>query len=114
MININGLDELDKFIIDKQDRTIMLYFGTSWCQPCKKLKTRLESDDTKKEMPNLSYCYIDIDDLVNDEISKIYEVKLLPTIIYIKLDKDLSIKILGRIDGYDWIKIVMTYIEINP
>ena len=112
MININGIDELEKFIINNQNMIIMLYFGTNWCQPCKKLKTRLESEDTKIEMPNLSYCYIDIDSEVNNEITKIYNIKLLPTIIFIKLDNDLLINILGRIDGYDWIKIVMTYNEI--
>tara|TARA_B110000971_G_C20000826_1_gene496738 strand:+ start:327 stop:668 length:342 start_codon:yes stop_codon:yes gene_type:complete len=112
MININGIDELEKFIINNQNMIIMLYFGTNWCQSCKKLKTRLESEDTKIEMPNLSYCYIDIDSEVNNEITKIYNIKLLPTIIFIKLDNDLLINILGRIDGYDWIKIVMTYNEI--
>jgi thiol-disulfide isomerase/thioredoxin len=113
MININSLEDLDNFIINNQDKIVMLYFGAIWCQPCKKLKTRLESDETEREMPNLSYCYIDIDNEENNEICKMYKVKLLPTLVFIKLDKDLMIKILGRVDGYDWIKIVMTYNEIK-
>jgi thiol-disulfide isomerase/thioredoxin len=113
MININGIDELDKFLIENQDKVIMLYFGAIWCQPCKKLKIRLENEETKTEMPNLSYCYIDIDDECNNDICNIYQVKLLPTIIFVKLEEDLSIKVLGKIDGYDWIKIVMTYNQIK-
>lgn len=108
MITINGIDDLDSFIINNQDKIILLYFGAIWCGPCAKLKDRLESSETKIEMPLLAVCYIDIDNELNNEIIENYKVKMLPTQIFIKL-KDLKIKIKSRIDGYDWTKLVMLY-----
>lgn len=110
---INGLDELDSFIINSQNKIILLYFGAIWCEPCKKLKNRLENEETKIEMPNLSLCYIDIDNQENEEIISTYKIKLLPTLIYVNLDSTMNVKIISRIDGYDWIKIIMEYKNIK-
>jgi thiol-disulfide isomerase/thioredoxin len=112
MIVIDGLDELDNFILDNDNKTIMLYFGAVWCGPCNKLKDRIDNDETKLEMPNLVVGYIDIDNDNNANICTNYKVKLLPTIVFIKLE-NFEVKIIDRVDGYDWIKIVMTYNKIN-
>ena len=62
-------------------------------------------------MPNLLVSYIDVDISENDEIADMYDVKMLPTQIFVKLKKD-KVKIIDRIDGYDWIKLVMLYNKI--
>lgn len=107
---INSLDELDNFIIDNQDNLILLYFGAIWCGPCAKLKKRLDSDEINQEMPNMVVCYIDIDIESNAEICEYYNITILPTQIFIKLN-DETVNVLNRVDGYDWIKLVMLYNE---
>ena len=111
MININGLEELDNFLTINKDQITMLYFGGKWCKPCEKLKNRLENDETKIEMPKLISIYIDIDNENNDEICDIYNIKISPSQIFIKLI-DFKVNIIDRIDGYDWIKLLMTYNNI--
>jgi thiol-disulfide isomerase/thioredoxin len=99
MININGFKELDNFLILNQDQIIMLYFGAKWCKPCEKLKTCLESNETKNNMPKL----VIIDNKKN--------IKILLSQIFIKLI-NFKIKIIDRIDGLDWIKLIMIYNNI--
>ena len=62
-------------------------------------------------MPKLLVCYVDVDIQDNDEIADMYDVKMLPTQVFVKLKKD-KVKIIDRIDGYDWIKLLMSYNQI--
>ena len=107
---INSLYELDDFIIDNHDNLILLYFGATWCEPCAKLKKRLDSDEINQTMPNIVVCYINIDIESNAEICEHYNITILPTQIFIKLN-DETVNVLNRVDGYDWIKLVMLYNE---
>ena len=109
MIKINSITELDEFILNNQNKIIMLYFGALWCGPCKKLKEKLNNEIN---MPKLVYCYIDVDIETNLEISKIYNISVLPTTIFVKLD-NLSVKIIDRIDGYDYTKLLFIYNSQN-
>jgi thiol-disulfide isomerase/thioredoxin len=102
MLKIKGIDSLDKFILDNENNNIILYFGANWCGPCKKLKDKIDEYNISEKIP---ICYIDIDQDENKEISDIYEVKFLPTQVFIKLDNN-KIKIINRIDGYDWSKFL--------
>ena len=102
MIEIIGIEDLNNYILENEDSYVIIYFGADWCGPCKKLKDKI-SDYNKK----LNICYIDIDNEENKEITEIYEIKFLPTQIFIKL-KNNKVKILNRIDGYDWSKFQLT------
>jgi thiol-disulfide isomerase/thioredoxin len=108
MIIINNVEELDEFIFDNSSKIILLYFGASWCGPCKRLKQKLNEQATIDSIPLLSVCYIDIDlPDVQDLVSR-YEITSLPTQIFIKLD-DLKVNILERLTGYDMIKLKLLY-----
>jgi thiol-disulfide isomerase/thioredoxin len=114
MITIIGKDKLEDFIWESQEKNkvTVIYFGAIWCAPCKMLKDKLSSDEAKFEMPNLSVCYIDIDEEENEELSEQYNVKSLPLQIFIRLDGNKIIEI-KKILGYDWINFLMTYNSIN-
>jgi thioredoxin-related protein len=110
MISILGIEQLDELIINNTDKILLLYFGAKRCAPCNILKDRIVKESITV-MPKLLVSYIDVDIEENDEIADIYNVKMLPTQIFIKLKKE-KVKIIDRIDGYDWIKLVMLYNKI--
>ena len=114
MITIVGKEKLEDFIWESQEqnKVTVIYFGAIWCSPCQMLKDKINSDEVKSEMSNLSVCYLDIDEEENEEISEQYNVKSLPLQIFIKLEGNKIIEI-KKILGYDWINFVMTYNSIN-
>lgn len=111
MLEINGIDELDIFLLNNKNNIICLYFGASWCGPCKKLKSKIVEEDNLKEMPLLSICYIDVDKELNQEIINIYSVENLPTQIFITIN-DNSVELFDKIIGYDWIGFKMMYEKV--
>ena len=85
---ISNINDLDVFICNNIDENVvLLYFGAQWCNPCKELIKILNNDETKKIMPKLKIGYIDIENH-NDNISEIYDIKLLPTQILIKVNNE--------------------------
>lgn len=108
MININTIDQLDDLILDNEKKKIlMLYFGSSWCGPCNKLKKKI---DETIEMPNILVFYIDVD--INTDISENYDITMLPTQVFIRV-KNMNVQIIEKIEGYDWIKLLMVYNKID-
>jgi len=109
MIQINGVDELDEFILDNIDsKVVVLYFGATWCQPCKMLKSRLEDSETKHMMPKLAVCYLDVDDESNEKLCEQYKAESLPTQIFIKLENDRVIEV-SRIEGFNFNSLKSEY-----
>lgn len=107
--NILIEDDLDNFLIDNKNKIVMLYFGSERCGPCKTLKDKLKKN--KSEIPTLKYVYIDIDKF--GDLCDVYEIKYLPTLIFVSLDDNLVVNIIDRIDGYDWMKLIFIYNKIN-
>jgi thiol-disulfide isomerase/thioredoxin len=113
MKQINTLEDLDTFILDNKDNIILLYFGALWCDPCKKLKEFLTNENTINEMPKLAVCYIDVD-IQEDRLKDIfgcYNINVLPTQIFITLNKEKIIE-LNRIEGFDK-KLLQEYYSKN-
>lgn len=108
MIQINGVHELNDFIINNINKVIVLYFGAEWCGPCKLLKERMKQEETSIMMPDLSMCYLDLDHEHNKKIFKCYKVEYFPTLIFIKLENDKVIE-LSRIEGFDFNQIQAKY-----
>jgi thiol:disulfide interchange protein len=112
MENINNISDLDNFILknDKDNNIILLYFGAMWCGPCKQLKKKLSSIDTMEELPRLVVAYIDVETEDEDltKLVKTFKVNSLPTQLFIKLKKN-KVSEVARIEGYDYMKLVMEY-----
>lgn len=110
MKEIFGVDELDEYIIDnvEKKKVVLLYFGATWCGPCKQLKKKLAEPETKKDMPKLAVCYIDVDDTSNSTLVNKYDIKSLPTQIFIKLDKNKVVQV-SKIEGFDYMKLKTNY-----
>lgn len=113
MIQINGVDELDDFILDNiEEKVVVLYFGATWCQPCKLLKSRLEDNDTKQMMPKIAVCYLDVDDESNEKLCEQYKAESLPTQVFIKLENDQVVEV-GRVEGYNFNSLKAEYDKYN-
>lgn len=113
MFEISGIDELNKSIYYNKDKLIMLYFGASWCGPCKKLKAKLNDINELKEISNLHVCYLDVDNTNNKNLIEMYNVSSLPTLHFIRLNSNNEIEILNTIIGYDWTGIKFCYDKFN-
>ena len=111
MIEIKGYSQLNKILWEQKDsdKVMMLYFSTSWCGPCKKLKERIEEEHHKIELVEVLLIDCDIEE--NEEILEDWKIDCLPTQIFVHLEDKNVIKD-DRIEGFDWIKLVMSYQKI--
>ena len=109
MIEALGYDEVDKIIWENKDKIIILYFGASWCGPCQKLKEKI--DDEKDKLENTILIHIDCDEQENEDLVNDWGVKALPTQIFVHLEDTNVIKD-DKIEGFDWIKFLMTHQKI--
>jgi len=107
---ISGVENLDTIILENDSNKMitLLYFGATWCGPCKQLKDKLSHQDTKLSMPNLSVVYLDVDNSMNETLMKRYKIESLPTQIFIRLNDNI-VKEVKRIEGYDFIKLKLEY-----
>ena len=73
---IYSAKEINEFL--KNNKSVILDFSTQWCVPCKKMKPILDEISNEREVKILS---LDLD--ANKELSKLYNIKSIPThIIY--------------------------------
>ena len=114
MIDIIGKEQLEEFIWEKslEKKIIVIYFGAEWCGPCQKLKEKLASVEAKEEMPDLCVAHLDADENENEEVAQTYNVKALPTQIFVSLNGTQIVEE-EKIRGYDWEKFVLSYKKLQ-
>jgi thiol-disulfide isomerase/thioredoxin len=110
MNEIYGINDLDDFILDSIESGYipLLYFGAEWCGPCKLLKKKLMDEESTNLMPLLRIAHIDVDEHTNSKLVNMYNVESLPTQIFIRVENNKVIEV-GRIEGYDYVKLKMEY-----
>lgn len=111
MIDIVGKEQLEEFIWENKDKVIVIYFGAPWCGPCKKLKEKLASDETKNDMSNLVVAHLDVDEDENNDLVELYGASTIPVQVFVEL-KGTQIKEIKKIIGFDWINFRMSYDSI--
>ena len=60
----------------------VLYFGATWCGPCRVMKKVLKDKEVKKELDKLDFRMYDVDR--DKDMARRYSIKSIPTIITIK------------------------------
>ena len=111
MLEVKGYDQLNEILWNNKDngKILMLYFGTSWCGPCQKLKEKIVEE--KESIESLLPIHLDCDEEDNEKIVEDWKIDCLPTQIFVHLENNSVLKD-KRIEGYDWIQLKMTYDEI--
>jgi thiol-disulfide isomerase/thioredoxin len=118
MENINGLNQLEEFILDclENKNVCVVYFGAEWCGPCKKLKEKLHDEDIRNKMDKLKVAHVDVDNESNSEIVNKYKITALPTQLFITLEKsetsdNYKVKIFNTIKGYNFDDFEKSYVS---
>tara|TARA_R110000744_G_scaffold152024_1_gene265846 strand:+ start:1547 stop:1957 length:411 start_codon:yes stop_codon:yes gene_type:complete len=67
---------------DEEPKVELLYFGATWCPPCRIMKPLFKDKEVKKELGKYNFVMYDYDQ--NKNIAKKYKIKYLPTMIFKK------------------------------
>lgn len=85
--NQNFIEPESVFVSDEQDNNKrVLYFGATWCSPCRLMKQVLKKENVKKELDKVDFIMYDVDK-DKKEASK-HKVKKIPTIIFLNGDEE--------------------------
>ena len=75
--------EINKIL--KTNNQVLLFFGTEWCIPCKKMAPLIE--EIKKEQLNIQVVSVNVD--VNKELMQKYKIKTVPGFIIFKNSREI-------------------------
>ncbi|EJT42461.1 GRX3-like protein [Saccharomyces kudriavzevii IFO 1802] len=93
------------------DKLIVLYFHTSWAEPCKALKQVFEAISNEPSNASVSFLSIDADE--NSEISELFEISAVP--YFILIHKGTILKELSGADPKEFVSLLENYKKsINP
>ena len=109
MNTVETLTQLDELLLNNHEsKLIMLYFGSPFCNPCKKLQDVINDETFINSHPKLYIIYIDAS-IDPDNIAEMYNIKVYPTQIFITLDSNYKVVINNKIEGLDFNKIEDIY-----
>uniref|UniRef100_T1J1M0 Thioredoxin n=1 Tax=Strigamia maritima TaxID=126957 RepID=T1J1M0_STRMM len=83
---IKSIDDFRSKLADAGDKLVVIDFSASWCGPCKQIKPKLE--EMAKEHQEVLFMYVDVDEF--EEISSEYDIKCMPTFVFVKCGKTLE------------------------
>jgi len=97
MFEINSVMDFENHFLDNLDeKLIVCIFSASWCQPCKNLKETMDRENIEYNFQrNTKFLYIDVDR--NPDLSERFDIKSLPTQLFIKNNK-----VLDEIVGFNY------------
>jgi thioredoxin 1 len=80
MIQIENKEHLEQIL--SENSAVVMDFYADWCGPCKQLMPTLEKVSEDEKYKDVVFCKINVDQ--NEDLSKSYGIKSIPTIKYIK------------------------------
>ncbi len=83
-----SIDELNEFNkkVRESDRTVVIDFWATWCNPCRAFKPIFES--TSQLYKDVDFITVDIDDGI--DIASSYNIMSVPTVMIIKNNKTIA------------------------
>ena len=78
MIQIENKEHLEQIL--SENSAVVMDFYADWCGPCKQLMPILEQ--VSQEQKDVVFCKINVDQ--NEELSRAYGVRSIPTLKYVK------------------------------
>lgn len=82
--------ELDKLLENDREKITALYFGATWCGPCKTYTPLLKRQFELNE--NIQILKLDVEE--NIDLVREYDIKTVPTIVFFKHEKE-SVRLCG-------------------
>lgn len=80
MIQIENKEHLEQIL--SENSAVVMDFYADWCGPCKQLIPILEKIIEDEKYKDVVFCKINVDQ--NEELSRSYGVRSIPTLKYIK------------------------------
>ena len=108
MLIPNSMEDLDKIVLENKNNLLLLYFGASWCGPCKILKKNLTDKELMSKYDKLVAIYIDVDNENFSSMCQTYKISSLPTQI-ITILKDNQLLNIHKLEGFNWDKLINMY-----
>ena len=103
VIGINDQDQFTYLTTTAAgDKLIVLYFHTSWAEPCKALKQVFDAISSEPSNANVSFLSIDADE--NSEISELFEISAVP--YFILIHKGTIFKELSGADPKEFVSLL--------
>ena len=102
---IENKDEL----INCKNKNIILDFTASWCGPCQMIGPELEKLSNMVEFEHITFFKVDVDNEDCTDICSDFEIKCMPTIIYLKDEE-----IVDRVEGANLNIIIAKLLEHYP
>ena len=84
-----SIEELQNILNNEKDKHVIIKFGASWCNPCKKIESTLH--ECFLEMPDNVYCFdLDVDDNIEifGKLKSKKAVTTIPAILYYNCKND--------------------------
>ncbi|XP_046980956.1 thioredoxin-T-like [Schistocerca americana] len=83
---ITGEDDLKARLADAGSNLVVIDFFADWCGPCKAIAPKFE--ELSQKYPDVVFLKVNVDD--NESIAVTYDVKAMPTFVFIKDGKTLD------------------------
>ncbi len=109
MYYVNNLNDINDIILQNKNSIILMYFGASWCGPCKQIKEYFVNEEYMKQYDNLCVIYIDVDKEDLEDLVVSYGISGIPAQVFTMLNDDNEVVELDRFVGFNLNKLSMTY-----
>ncbi|CAB3405339.1 unnamed protein product [Caenorhabditis bovis] len=87
IIEISDMEHLDRLIEQNKDTVLILDFFATWCGPCKEIAPVYK--ELAEKYRNIKFLKIDINEA--EDVCTKYDVKLMPTFVFLKNAEQIDI-----------------------
>lgn len=107
--NKEMVNKMEKIVdtTEVASKSKLMYFGASWCGPCRQMKQIFKNEKVKNLLDKLDMMMYDVD--VNKDLAGQYQISSVPTMIFV--DKNgIMRRYVGGMSKESLIKILESYV----